>query len=86
MRNEEIQVGSKWQHFKGDIMTVRGIAKHSESLEVMVIYEHKNELWARPISSFLSDEDISSRDDNKTGQKYRFEKIAEANDESNKTR
>lgn len=75
MRKEKIIIGSKWQHFKGDIMTVREIAKHSETLEEMVIYEHKNELWARPISSFLSDEDITSRADNKTGQKYRFQKI-----------
>ncbi|HBA37561.1 MAG TPA: DUF1653 domain-containing protein [Firmicutes bacterium] len=77
MRNEEVTIGSKWQHFKGDIMTVINLAKHSENLEVMVIYEHGGEMWARPISSFLSNEDVSSRQDNKTGQKYRFEKIGE---------
>ncbi len=75
MRNEEITVGSKWQHFKGDVMVIKMIASHSESLEKMVVYEHKGEIWARPISSFLSDEDISAREDNVTGQKYRFEKI-----------
>ena len=75
MREEKIIVGSKWQHFKGDVMTVVEIANHSETLESMIIYEHKGELWARPISSFLSDEDISDRKDNKTGQKYRFEQI-----------
>lgn len=77
MRKEDVVVGSKWQHFKGDVMTVTGLAKHSENLEIMVIYEHRGEMWARPISSFLSNEDISSREDNKTGQKYRFEKISE---------
>ena len=41
----------------------------------MVIYEHSGELWARPISIFLSDEDISNRSDNITKQKYRFERI-----------
>lgn len=75
MRDEKILVGDKYQHFKGDIMIVLHIAKHSETLEEMVIYEHKNELWARPISSFLSDEDVSHRPDNVTGQKYRFMKI-----------
>lgn len=75
MRQEKVEIGSKWQHFKGDVMEVIEIAKHSETLEEMVIYKHKDELWARPISSFLSNEDISKREDNKTGQKYRFERI-----------
>lgn len=72
MRDEEIIIGSQWQHFKGDVMEVMEIAKHSESLEQMVIYKHRGEVWARPISSFLSDEDVSMRKDNVTGQKYRF--------------
>lgn len=32
MRNESIEVGSKWQHFKGDVMEVLMIVKHSETL------------------------------------------------------
>ena len=76
MQEVTIEVGSKWQHFKGDIITVKAIAKHSETLEEMIIYEHFNELWARPISSFLSMEDVRNRPDNKTKQKYRFEKIS----------
>ncbi len=72
MRNEEIIIGSKWQHFKGDVMEIIEIAKHSESLEQMIIYRHRGEVWARPISSFLSNEDVSMRKDNVTGQKYRF--------------
>ena len=75
MRDEKVTEGSKWQHFKGDIMEVLHIVTHSETLEEMVVYKHYDKLWARPISSFLSDEDVSSREDNKTGQKYRFEKI-----------
>lgn len=74
MREEKIEIGSRWQHFKGDVMIIKALAKHSETLEMMVIYEHKNELWARPISSFLSNEDISKIEDNVTKQKYRFEK------------
>lgn len=69
--------GEKYQHFKGSIMEVVDIAKNSETLEEMVIYKHDNELWVRPISMFLSKEDISERADNVTGQKYRFEKIEE---------
>ena len=76
MQEVTIEVGSKWQHFKGDIMTVKGLVKHSETLEEMVVYEHFNQLWVRPITSFLSTEDVSQRPDNKTKQKYRFVKIS----------
>ena len=75
MRDEKVTIGSKWQHFKGDVMEVVNIAKHSETLEEMIIYMHKGELWARPVSSFLSSENIENRTDNKTGQKYRFMEI-----------
>ena len=72
---EQIEIGSKWQHFKGDIMIIENIAINSETLEEMVIYKHNNKLWARPMSSFLSKEDVSNRKDNITGQKYRFIQI-----------
>lgn len=74
---EEIELGSKYQHFKGNIVEVLLIAKNSETLEDMVVYNHDGEVWVRPISMFLSDEDVSERPDNKTGQKRRFEKIEE---------
>ncbi len=72
---EKIEIGSKWQHFKGDIMIIENIAINSETLEEMVIYKHNNKLWARPMNSFLSKEDVSNRKDNITGQKYRFIQI-----------
>ncbi len=77
MRNEKIEAGSMWQHFKGDQMKVILLATNSENLEEMVIYEHRGKNWARPISIFLSKEDISKREDNQTGQTYRFEKVEE---------
>ncbi len=75
MRQEKIEIGSRWKHFKGSIMEVIMIAKNTETLEKMIIYKHNNEIWARPISSFLSKEDIRNRKDNITKQKYRFERI-----------
>ncbi len=75
MRQEKIKIGSRWKHFKGSIMEVIMIAKNTETLEKMIIYKHNNEIWARPISSFLSKEDIRNRKDNITKQKYRFERI-----------
>ncbi len=83
MRKENIIVGSLWQHFKGKTVEVLMLAKDSEDLEFVVIYKHDGDVWARKISSFLSDEDVSKRPDNVTGQKYRFE-IIERNDQNDK--
>ena len=72
---EKVEIGKKYRHFKGHLIEVTGIAKHSESLENMIIYKHlgSGELWARPEKMFLEDDDVSSRPDNITGQKHRFE-------------
>jgi len=57
---QKIKLG-KYQHFKGEICEVIGIARHSETLEEMVVYQAlgdskkfgKNTLWVRPKSMFL---------------------------------
>jgi hypothetical protein len=42
-----------YRHYKGGIYTVIGIAKHSETLEEMVIYQGQDgQLWARPRAMF----------------------------------
>ena len=46
-----------YQHYKGGKYNVIGIAKHSESLEDLVIYEalydnKVSKLWARPLAMF----------------------------------
>jgi cyclomaltodextrinase / maltogenic alpha-amylase / neopullulanase len=51
----------KYQHFKGNIYEVIGVARHSETLEELVVYralyKHKiygeNSLWVRPKKMFL---------------------------------
>lgn len=48
----EIKIG-KYRHFKGNMYEVVGIAKHSETLEEMVVYRAlygEGELWVRPAS------------------------------------
>ena len=69
----KVKEGSIYRHFKGDYMYVIGIAKHSESLEDLVIYKHKGKLWARPTSMFLSEVDHEKYPEVK--QKYRFEEV-----------
>ena len=71
----KVRIGDKFRHFKGFTLEVKDIVTHTETLEQLVIYEHKGVKWARPLSMFLNNEDVSKRIDNVTGQKYRFERI-----------
>jgi len=50
----EIKLG-KYRHYKGREYQVLGVAKHSETLEEMVVYQglYENKpLWVRPIGMF----------------------------------
>ena len=45
-----------YRHFKGHVYEVTAIARHSESLEELVIYvstDNPSDVWARPASMFL---------------------------------
>ncbi|MFA6296488.1 MAG: DUF1653 domain-containing protein [Patescibacteria group bacterium] len=45
-----------YQHYKGKKYKVISIAKHSETLEDLVIYQAeygKKQIWVRPIKNFL---------------------------------
>ena len=47
----EIKKG-KYRHFKGNLYEVLGVAKHSETLEEMVVYRAlygEKEIWVRPV-------------------------------------
>ena len=50
----------KYKHYKGAICIFLGIARHSETLEELVVYQHLGEsefgrdaLWVRPKKMFL---------------------------------
>lgn len=68
----EVKIG-KYRHFKGAIITVLYLAKDSETLEDLVVYEHENQIWVRPKEMFLSEVDHDKYPEIK--QKYRFEEI-----------
>ena len=56
----EIKLGI-YRHYKGNTYKVLHIAKHSETLEDMVIYQDVNspdKIWARPASMWNDDVEI----------------------------
>ncbi len=64
----EIKLG-RYRHFKGNEYEVIGVAKHSETLEKMVVYRAlygEGGLWVRPASMW--DETIER--DGKTFQRF----------------
>ena len=51
----EIRPGARYRHYKGGEYELVSLAKHSETLEELVIYRSVDtgELWARPKSLFI---------------------------------
>lgn len=67
----------KYKHYKGKMYEVIGVARHSETLEELVIYKAlcadkkfgKNSLWARPKKMFLEKVTVNNK------KIYRFKHI-----------
>lgn len=54
----------RYKHFKGAEYEVIGIAKHSETMEELIVYQAlygERALWVRPISMFLDMKKIEGR-------------------------
>lgn len=66
--SEKLRLG-KYEHYKGKQYEVVGVARHSESLEELVVYRAlytseefgKNALWARPLKMFLEEVEIDGK-------------------------
>lgn len=58
-----IKIGGHYEHFKGHSYVVLGLAKHSETLEELVIYQNtKNkEIWVRPKEMFFDKKEIGGK-------------------------
>jgi len=68
--NEKLPLG-KYEHYKGTQYEVIGVAKHSETLEELVVYRAlygEHGLWVRPLKMFLETVEI----DGKKIPRFRF--------------
>jgi hypothetical protein len=59
MPKNELKLG-RYRHYKGKDYRVLGVAKHSETLEELVVYEalydnQVSKLWVRPKTMFLEE-------------------------------
>ena len=69
----KLHIGSTYRHFKGNTYEVLAVAKHSETLEELVVYRAlygEGAVWVRPLVEFL---DTVTRDG---VTRYRFEEIS----------
>lgn len=60
----DIVINGVYEHYKGNRYLVVGVAKHSETLEDMVVYRQRygeEGLWVRPLAMFLEDVQVNGK-------------------------
>jgi|APSaa5957512493_1039668.scaffolds.fasta_scaffold05337_4 hypothetical protein len=65
MKDAALKTGT-YRHYKGKDYLVLGVAKHSETLEDVVVYTclHENDLsplWVRPLEMFTGDVEVDGK-------------------------
>ena len=59
-----LKTGKKYRHFKGNEYLVMHIAKHSETLEELVVYQAlygEMGVWVRPLDMFLEQVEVNGQ-------------------------
>ena len=68
-----------YRHFKGNIYQIRCLAKHSETGEMMVVYQSMYDtfqIYVRPLAMFMEEVDVEKYPDAR--QQYRFELLQDS--------
>ena len=68
MESTALKLG-KYRHYNGNLYLVTALARHSETLEEMVVYQGlyesvefgRNPVWTRPLKSFLEPVEVDGR-------------------------
>ena len=56
-----VEEGTRWQHYKGTVYVVIGLAVHSENLDDLVLYRGADDsgpTWARPLSMWHEEVEV----------------------------
>ena len=64
MNPREIKIGQKYRHCKGKEYQVLHLARHSETMELMVVYRALYDdygIWIRPLDMFLEQVEINGQ-------------------------
>ena len=72
----ELVIGGTYEHYKGNRYILKDLARHSETLEWLVVYEclyenDKGKMWVRPKDMFMETVTI----DGKTIPRFKFIKL-----------
>ena len=73
----DVRAGQRYRHFKGNIYIIIAIAKHTETMEKMVVYQEENDInkiWVRPLDMFNEEVDHEKYPD--VTDKYRFTRLS----------
>lgn len=61
----ELPTPGRYRHYKGGEYEVVGVARHSESDELLVVYRclyDNNSLWVRPLAMFMETVSVDGRE------------------------